>query len=475
MNDARPPDPELGFRAPRGPLLLVLLLLAGLGLAEWWLPAPPRGWQRPLLEDLGHGRVRARPGDDPTRYVELTREPERPRILWLGASTVLGVPYDPELSPPRWLSLVLEHQGVDAEVVTLASPGATSAEVLHWLPGALELDPDAVVITSGHNEWLHAETWLADDWTTRSDLAAWLARAVGHTPPRAADRPTAERPFDHGRVAAAFRETLLRWEALCADAGVPLVVTMPESNLADCPPVLDLEDGAVDAFWERGRRRLGVGDHGAALGQLRAARDRDGWPHRAVGLIQDVVKSDATRPVNTRKLFADASATGIPGADLFIDHCHPNPTGQRLLALAVAERLVEAGVIARPPTAPAPPTLEAGEKALGLDKDVLHRARARAVRAWLRLALMRSEPGPLAQAVRARVDAGWLGPSDHLNRALLAVLESDRAALTEHLAQLGPGDRHALQLLYDEHPWVVEGLLRLEAVLVDGELVSLGA
>jgi hypothetical protein len=42
-------------------------------------------------------------------------------------------------------------------------------------------------------------------------------------------------------------------------------------------------------------------------------------------------------------VFDAATPTGIPGFELFADHCHPNPAGQRLLASAVADAIEDLG------------------------------------------------------------------------------------------------------------------------------------
>ena len=75
------------------------------------------------------------------------------------------------------------------------------------------------------------------------------------------------------------------------------------------------------------------------------ARDLDGFPHRSISsfneAVREIAEKKGARFCDIEKAFADTSPDKIPGNNIFIDQCHPNKEGHRL----IAEKLYE---IARP-------------------------------------------------------------------------------------------------------------------------------
>jgi len=84
----------------------------------------------------------------------------------------------------------------------------------------------------------------------------------------------------------------------------------------------------------------GLGDHAAAKRHYVLAKDTDGFPHRALSDFNERVREIAAERdvilVDGEAVFERAARDGIPGNDLFLDHCHPNARGHRLLAEAIA-------------------------------------------------------------------------------------------------------------------------------------------
>jgi len=448
----------------RGALALaaMALTLAGfelaLRLAE--LAPPP-----PLFVESGDGRLHVNPARPEVVDVAVDAQADRLRVLWLGDSTVVGMPYDPQLSPPRWLQWILAARGVHAEVVGLAGEGLDAGQVASLLRDALALRPDVVVLTTGHNEYLYAGPALRPHWWHSLRLWRQLQRAT-------APGPQAPGPFelpDHAAVAARFAASLDAMVAECAAAGVPLVLSEPVCNLADMPPVLGGPPGAADAdtAFDAGRAALAAGDVAAAQAALRRARDLDRWPHRATSPLVAAVRERAPHLAHVEALFAASSATGVPGHDLFIDHCHPDPGGQRLLALAVADVLEDLRLAPATGLRGQAPPLAAGLVALGASDALLARARARTGRVFAGLALLRDAPGPLAdeaarllddRALDPLVEAGELASS----RALLALAQRDAPAARVQLEATAehPAALARLRGIHDRYAWVAAAFRR---------------
>lgn len=66
------------------------------------------------------------------------------------------------------------------------------------------------------------------------------------------------------------------------------------------------------------------------------AKDTDAFPHRTLSSFNERIREIAVeRDVllyDAEAAFMEASPGGIPGANLFLDQCHPNSAGHELLA-----------------------------------------------------------------------------------------------------------------------------------------------
>jgi len=93
-------------------------------------------------------------GPEPRRF-DLPKPAKTLRIVVVGASTVIGFPYPPELAFPRQLELFLQSQLPDRQVEVL-NAGITSINsfaVKDVLQQSLACEPDLIVIHTGHNEF----------------------------------------------------------------------------------------------------------------------------------------------------------------------------------------------------------------------------------------------------------------------------------------------------------------------------------
>ncbi len=89
---------------------------------------------------------------------DVNKQPNRLRIFCLGGSTTAGFPYEINATFPFQLQFRLREElmGHWAEVVNLGISAVNSYTVLDLLPEVLELEPDALIIYMGHNEFYGA-------------------------------------------------------------------------------------------------------------------------------------------------------------------------------------------------------------------------------------------------------------------------------------------------------------------------------
>ena len=421
----------------------------------------------------------------------------RPRIVWMGESTVAGFPFNelakdpartaPTMSPPGWLEFIFEARGEPAEVVTLAAPGIDSSEIAELFPHALALGPAAVVVTLGHNEYLESGLLLERPWWRHWQLAWHLRRLLGLDTLSKERLPTPQDDFDHAAIVADFLERLQTMREQAADAGVPLLLCTPVCNLADHPPLVGddprLPEDA-DTAWARGRALLEAGDVPAARAAFEAARDRDRWPHRATRPLIDAIAAVArgrdARLVDVAFAFDEASARGVPGFDLFMDHCHPDPGGQRLMALTVADALEDARVVEPTGHRGEAPELAAGLARFGLDDKALAGMRAVMGRSYVGFAVVTGRWGAYAEFALQNLQqavAGMDAPGEvETSFALLELLRGDVEAARAHIdraTQTAPEMVAKLQKACERYPWMRAAFERNGVQLVKGRIVPL--
>jgi lysophospholipase L1-like esterase len=188
-----------------------------------------------------------------------------------------------------------------------------------------------------------------------------------------------------------FRWSIEQMADRCRARGVPLILCSEPSNLRDWPPFVtneskkakefqgislrwavpvsvkqglqDIREGRAQKVYVFAKKALERDDGLAIFHYLIAksldslgkpsearkhyilARDLDGFPHRSISsfneAVREIAEKKGARFCDIEKAFADTSPDKIPGNNIFIDQCHPNKEGHRL----IAEKLYE---IARP-------------------------------------------------------------------------------------------------------------------------------
>ncbi len=112
----------------------------------WGRPRPLDNWLRVSRCHLEPVGLRcAEPGNN----VDVGPR-SRPRVLVFGGSSVRN-PFDPD--PEMWFATTVQALVPEAEVVNLGVPGLAAVGVAALVSQAPVLDPDVIVIYSGHNDF----------------------------------------------------------------------------------------------------------------------------------------------------------------------------------------------------------------------------------------------------------------------------------------------------------------------------------
>ncbi len=312
-----------------------------------------------------------------------------PRVAFCGESVAAGYFYAPHRTP----AMVLEHFlgralcGA-ADVVDLARTNETLAGLGATVAAAMQLDPGVLVVFAGNNPPL-LETPEVSPYTPSVSGRQHLAAAFGR------GGAAGLAALGAGRLAAAVEEAGSAIAA--ATAGVPVVVVLPEVNLADWrlrQPVHWLPGDGVARWhelaekaeaalaierWEvalaaadamlaldaghcptshtiKGQALLGLGRVELAEAALRSAVDAQnlatlcqlGAPQvnrRLAAQLRALAARHGWRVVDLPAVFAEhLAAVGevpMPGRRLFADYCHLTAEGTDVAMAAVAAALLE--------------------------------------------------------------------------------------------------------------------------------------
>ncbi|TWU60587.1 GDSL-like Lipase/Acylhydrolase [Rubripirellula tenax] len=310
------------------------------------------------------------------------------RIFVLGGSTVAGRPYATETAFSTWLRLRLEAAAPEAkfEVVNCGGVSYASYRVSKLLDEVLRFEPDAIVLYTGHNEFLEdrsyaavrelgwgrrAATRVAAHWAT----VGWLQRKfASHADPTNAVTLSAEvdTRLDHvggldayrddpgwrREVESQFHQTLTKMIDTTKAAGVPMIACVPAGDLINTPPFKsDTSNAHTNAMacYMIGRSRFEGGRSDEAKQLLVMARESDLCPLRATTAIVDSVRVlckqsgvpvvDTERILDTRDFRGARVPDGIVDPQFFADHVHPTIAGHQRIADAIANQFASLGWI----------------------------------------------------------------------------------------------------------------------------------
>lgn len=289
------------------------------------------------------------------------------RVVVLGGSSTAGFPYQWYHGFPTALEkrLMATMPGRDVEVVNLGMTAVNSYTLWDVTRHVVSMQPDAVVIYAGHNEYYGAlGAGATPDFTPkgvwfgrlqlllkRSVLYLALEQLIVGPPdygldPAANERTLMARVVQNAGIEQGdrvYRAGLRQFErnmqdvvARLRDHAIPVFLGTLVSNLADQAPLSDAPRAL--AAYESAQRALSRGDTLRARALFVEARDLDTIRFRAPSAVNDIIRSLASGPgvtlVNMEQVFDRAARNAIPGNDLFTDHLHPTVLGYDLMGEA---------------------------------------------------------------------------------------------------------------------------------------------
>ena len=354
------------------PLLLLELALRLLGIGHDLSLIVPvanaTGWYRlnPNFDESFFGQVDLLGPEQ--RPFQLPKPRGRRRILVVGGSSVVGFPYPAEFSFSRHLEFVLANQSDGDETMEVLNAGivsiSSSTEVAVVEEG-LAVQPDVIVVYTGHNEFYGPGGVASSVGSTVSPgwfrfAASWrrlyLVQAIRNLMrPRTPTRDLIEAlPGDlhigyetvtFRKAVARLRENLSNMASLAARAHVPIVFVSPVPNEHDQPPIENLhaDPKQSEEGWRAklrlAERELTSGSVNEAIVQLdvvRSERDRDpgirfrlaqacekaGRTNEAIDQYAAALDLDGCRfraPTQFRAVMADVAEQHHKSGAVFID------------------------------------------------------------------------------------------------------------------------------------------------------------
>jgi lysophospholipase L1-like esterase len=393
MTRKKPSAPVAAEAAPapgrrRAFLAITLLLpLALFGAAELLLRATGTGALEPLFVPVPQAAGFLQPNPDavqrffpdpaaaPDVSIDTTwfpaRKPDRGlRVFVQGESSAAGFPYGRWASPGALLAgrLQATYPDRDVEVINTGMAAVTSYVLLDFADEIIAQQPDAVVIYTGHNEYLgiggvgssyasakspavaravlalrrlHLYRALERLLASLGGQGAPLARSEGTLMSRVARERSI--PLDSElfrRGLEQFEGNLNRLLAKYRAAGIQVFIGTLASNLRDQPPFVsgpqDEPGGSADESFKLARQHDAAGRYDAARSAYVAAKDRDQLRFRAPEAFNEVIRRVAAHNgatvVESEAALSAAARNGIIGSDLMLEHVHPNVEGYFRLA-----------------------------------------------------------------------------------------------------------------------------------------------
>jgi lysophospholipase L1-like esterase len=344
--------------------------------------------------------------------------PRTSRIFCLGGSTVQGRPYAVETAFSTWLALNLQaaDPSRDWEVINCGGVSYASYRLAPIVKEVLQHEPDLLILYTGHNEFLEDRTYedvkstpapitgahalLSHSRTYNVLRSAWQGSRTAAPANKTEMAAEVDALLDYQGglesyhrddawrrgVVKHFEFNLRRMIALARQAGVPVLLADPVSNLKDSPPfkfqnsddLSEEEKAKFDALWRQAQDLTGeelqrqynllqqalaiddrhagaqyhlgkcceaMGRYDEAKQHFLRAQDEDICPLRAISPLHEAilrVSDDTGTPlVDVRGLFQRESPHGIPGDELMVDHVHPDIHGHQLIADLLLEAMAK--------------------------------------------------------------------------------------------------------------------------------------
>ena len=321
----------------------------------------------------------------PTNDIFLIEKPDTCyRIFVFGGSTARGFPYQVSMSFPRILYYRLQDAfpSKRIEVVNLSAAALSSYSYNDMLNEVLKMQPDAILLYGGHNEYYgalgvaSAESAGNVKWikklrlqlirfrtfqllqntftkiasifsTNKTDLYGTLMERIVKDKYIPLNSPL----YDKG--VRQFEENITEFVRKAGQNNIPVVLSELVSNLNDQSPFKSdsINEFSAINYYNEAKKLEKEGKFVKAKELFVKAKDLDLIRFRAPEVFNDFLNRIATQNklaiVPMRSYFENASPNNIVGDELMTDHLHPNVDGYFLMADAFFNTLRANGFIAK--------------------------------------------------------------------------------------------------------------------------------
>jgi hypothetical protein len=195
-----------------------------------------------------------------SRPFVLPKSPNLFRVVVVGASTVEGFPWPTELAFSRQIELILQKQlsKRTVEVLNCGIVGITSLQVLDLVRQSVTVEPDVIVVYSGHNEFygpggVSSKASSALTLLRRYRLPQLLMRAI--TPEPDSTKELAQLLIQNRAIpldgiafktsTIRYRENLEQMVAVGSDHNIPIVFCSVACNLSDQSPIQSISAASI--------------------------------------------------------------------------------------------------------------------------------------------------------------------------------------------------------------------------------------
>lgn len=310
------------------------------------------------------------------------------RVVVQGASTVAGIPYKKGGAFPAMLEQRLKKSlpGKEIEVINTGITAVCSYTLLDLADDITKINPDAVIIYAGHNEYYgvlgvgssqrlgrfsglvrfyHSMNRLRLVHIMKKAHAAFAGRKTAEIISRPnstlMERMVREKEIPFGselydQGVDQFRVNLTKLAGKYRKKEIPVFICTLVSNLKDHEPFLGTgapdagnETGNADHYFTQGRKYYHEGAFEQAKSQFNLARDYDQLRFRAPSefnaIIREVADKKGAILVDVQEVFEAYSTNGIVGEELLTEHVHPNIQGYFLIADACYHALFISGIV----------------------------------------------------------------------------------------------------------------------------------
>lgn len=310
------------------------------------------------------------------------KEPGTVRIFAFGESSALGYPYLYNASFSALLKDRLEETFPDTpvEMINFGVTAITSFTVLEFVEEAVQYEPDALLIYTGHNEYYGALGAASSEFagTNRGfirlylglmrlkmfqlaqNAIGWISELISGAPsPRSGtlmERMVGEKSVPHGSETYRaglenFRENLRAVAQVAKEHNVPVVFGTLVSNLRHMRPFVSAQTDSLppaSEMYATAQTLDSLKKFDEARRWFTLARDYDALRFRASTDANNVIVQIAREfnaPVaQAESLIAAHSPQGIIGKKFLLEHVHLTTGGYFLLAKAFFDAMKEHGI-----------------------------------------------------------------------------------------------------------------------------------